>query len=239
MIPLATREAKTAQAAEEKAIFRSYAFGVVTNRDDWVYGDSISGLEAKVRYLIDAYNADLEKIGPHVKPEDIGSLIDTSIKWTRAVKRDLTERIRYQFDPQRIVSAMYRPFVRRFLYFSPQLNEMPNLMPRYFGPAGTLTNRAIVVTDPTSQKPFMTMAIDTVPDMHLVGAAAGGVVIPLTIQDSKGTIENVTDWALRRFRRATRETVGDRLARSPKKISLTMCTECYTIPLTATNTHLT
>src|ERR1019366_7901406 len=95
---------------------------------------------------------------------------------------------------------MYRPFVRRFLYFSAQLNEMQNLMPRYFGLAGTLTNRAIVVSDPTSQKPFMTMAVDTVPDMHLVGAAAGSVVIPLMIQGANGAVENVTDWALRRFK---------------------------------------
>lgn len=200
LIPIAAKQTKSAKtAAQEKAIFRSYSFGVVTNRDDWVYSDSEVDLKTKVRFLIDAYNADLVRLGPLAQSGNIGSLIDTTIKWTRAVKRDLVRSVKYEFDANRIISATYRPFVRRFLYFSPQLNEMPNLMPKYFGQAGKLKNQAIVFSDPTSQKPFMAMAVDSCPDMHLVGAAAGSVVLPLAIPDSTGSVANVTDWALEQF----------------------------------------
>jgi predicted helicase len=202
LIPVATRAAKAARkASQEKAIFRSFSFGVVTNRDDWVYAFSKDDVEAKVRFLIDSYNADAARLGASVRSGNVGSLVDTTIKWTRAVKRDLEHGVRYAFEKQRIVSAVYRPFVRRFLYFSPQLNEMPNLMPRYFGASGKGRNRAIVFTDPTSQKPFMVTAVDSCPDMHLVGAAAGSVVLPFVVPGTDGPADNVTDWALAKFQK--------------------------------------
>ena len=105
-------------------------------------------------------------------------LLDTSIKWTRAVKKDLQRGVRYQFDAERIVEALYRPFVKRWLYYSPQLNEMPNRTPKIFAD-GTARNRCLVFTDPTAQKPWMACSVDRLPDMHFVGAAAGTVCVPL------------------------------------------------------------
>jgi predicted helicase len=97
---------------------------------------------------------------------------------------------------------MYRPFCQRYLYFSPQLNEMPNLMPDFFGEDGLWTNQALIFTDPTSQKPFMALATSKCPDMHLVGAAAGSVTMPLQKRgDSEDPVDNVTEWALEQFRK--------------------------------------
>jgi len=45
------------------------------------------------------------------------------------------------------------------------------------------------------------MAVDMCPDMHLVGAAAGSVVLPLTIEETHGTGENITDWGLEQFKK--------------------------------------
>ncbi|OGA12567.1 MAG: DNA methyltransferase, partial [Betaproteobacteria bacterium RIFCSPLOWO2_02_FULL_63_19] len=130
LLPMATRGAKAAKKPSlEKAVFKTFSFGVVTNRDEWVYGDSEREVSQKVRYLIDAYNSDVERIGRVEKGTNVGALVDTQIKWTRAVKKDLERAVRYSFDSKRIVPAAYRPFMSRFLYFSPQLNEMPNLMP--------------------------------------------------------------------------------------------------------------
>jgi predicted helicase len=77
---------------------------------------------------------------------------------------------------------------------------MPNLMGHYFGSDGRATNRAIVFTDPTSQKPFMVNAVSRCPDMHFVGAAAGTVVLPFETIGSDGRrAENITDWTLQQF----------------------------------------
>ena len=50
--------------------------------------------------------------------------LDASIKWTRAVKKDLQNGIEYKFYPDRIIQAVYRPFVKANLYFDKNLNEM-------------------------------------------------------------------------------------------------------------------
>ena len=203
LLPIATRDAKAAKKSSlEKAVFKTFSFGVVTNRDEWVYGDSEKEVSQKVRYLIDAYNSDVERIGHVNKGTNIGALVDTQIKWTRAVKRDLERAVRYTFESKRIVPAAYRPFMSRLLYFSPQLNEMPNLMPQYFGSDGRGDNIAVVFTDPTSQKPFMVAALSKCPDMHFVGAAAGSVVLPLQRFERDATrVDNITDWALDQFKK--------------------------------------
>ncbi|MGA8277742.1 MAG: type ISP restriction/modification enzyme, partial [Rhodanobacteraceae bacterium] len=129
LIPVASKTAKQAKkASQEKAIFRSYSFGEVTNRDDWVYGESPTEVCEKVSYLVDAYNIDRKRLAG-LKDASLAASLGSDIKWTRAVKRDLQNGVAYDFDAARIRSALYRPFVHRLLYFSRQLNEIPNLMP--------------------------------------------------------------------------------------------------------------
>jgi hypothetical protein len=86
-----------------------------------------------------------------------------------------------------------------FLYFSSQLNEMQNRMAEFFGPLADRRNVSLVFSDPTSQKPFMTIATDVCPDMHLVGAASESITIPRSI-DGTESADNITDWALEQFR---------------------------------------
>ena len=202
LMALASKEAKASKVqARDKAIFKTYSFGVVTNRDEWVYGDERPGLERRVQFLIDAYNRDVVRLAGKVDKASVAAKIDTSIKWTRAVKRDLTNGVKYRYEAKRIIEAQYRPFCKRLLYFSPKLNEMPNLMPAFFGEFGDSVSRAIVFSDPTSQKPFMAMGVARCPDMHLVGAAAGSVTLPASVIAKREQSSNVTDWALDQFKK--------------------------------------
>jgi predicted helicase len=188
----------TKVGGQEHAVFKSFSLGVVTNRDEWVYAEAASDVEAKVRTLIATYNDDCERLQSVRDPKERASLLDNSIKWTRSVKRDLASGTKYKFDPLLITSAQYRPYVKKKLYFSAQLNEMQNLMKDYFGKDGKLKNKALVFTDPTSQKSFMALVVNTCPDMHLVGAAAGAVTVPRFLRSGEGA-DNVTDWALKQF----------------------------------------
>lgn len=200
LLPVASKEAKLAKSAgKERAIFRLFSLGVVTNRDDWVYDDSIDSLERKVRHLIDAYNTDVRRLAGITDREKVVAMLDTSIKWTRAVKNDLLKGLRYSFDKQAIQRSLYRPFVTRYLYFDRHLNEMQYRLPEIFGKGGVDRERTIVFTDPTAQKPFMVLCVDRVFDLHLVGAAAGSVGVPLRAQGKGGITDNVTDWAVEQF----------------------------------------
>ena len=66
--------------------------------------------------------------------------------------------------------------------------------------AGDWENKAIVYTQAGSQKPFCVIAVDTLPDLHLVGAAAGSEYLPFYRYDEGGNrVENITDWSLKQF----------------------------------------
>ncbi|HEM7900401.1 TPA: N-6 DNA methylase [Burkholderia cenocepacia] len=196
LLPLVSKDAKSSRsAAKAKAIFKLYSLGVVTNRDEWVYSDNPLHVERQVRYLIDVYNAERTRsVSSRAKPEG-------PIKWTRAVKRDLANNVRYDYSDGKVVQASYRPFVRRWLYSSRKLNEMVYRTPEIFGD-GSQTSPSIVVTDPTAQKPWMTMAVDRIPDLHFVGAAAGTLCLAAkTLDGAGGQQDNITDWALDQFRK--------------------------------------
>ena len=194
LLPVLSKEAKAAKRqSDERAVFRRFTLGVVTNRDDWVYGESDTVVEAKVRSLIEDYEAQRKAMEERSTPPP------SAIKWTRAVKRDLTANTRYAFDEGKIVAASYRPFVRRQLYFSRRLNEMVYRTPEIFGD-GTLTAPCIVVSDPSAQKPWMALAADRLPDLLFVGAAAGAVCLPRsTLSEGDTRHDNITDWALKQF----------------------------------------
>lgn len=195
LIPLASKETKAAKTGtKDRAIFKLFSLGVVTNRDDWVYDERDDLLSAKIRFLIDAYNTDVSRHERHGEVEP-----NATIKWTRAVKADLQRHIRYEYDGTSATEACYRPFVKRRLYFHPKLNEMQYQLPAIFG-HGHVRNRCIVLTDATAQKPWMACAIDQVPDLHFVGAAAGTVCLPCQrLSSDDAFVENITDWALKQF----------------------------------------
>ena len=199
-VPLADKATKSTKVAgQEQAIFKAFSFGVVTNRDEWVYSENVEHLAKKVRHLISTYNEDCGRLQSIRDPKERAELLDKSIKWTRAVKKDLANGVKYKFDASLIAAAQYRPYVKRILYFSGQLNEMQNLMKEFFGNSAQSKNPSLIFTDPTSQKPFMAIVTDTCPDMHLVGAAAGSVTLPWSLEAKKQP-DNITDWSLAQFR---------------------------------------
>ncbi|MFZ1962416.1 MAG: type ISP restriction/modification enzyme [Roseiarcus sp.] len=194
-VALASKETKAAKSASsERAIFKLFSLGVVTARDEWVYAESKELLEAKIKHLIGAFNADSAKLSELRDAKEIAGKLDYSIKWTRAVKRDLRSHKKYEFDQKLGVVSIYRPFHKLYLYFSSQLNEMIYQQRDIFG--WDLENCAIVID--VSGKPFSALCVDKLPDYHVNG---DGICFPLLRYAADGShFENITDWALNQFR---------------------------------------
>jgi predicted helicase len=194
LLPVAVKRGAT--AGEPLAVFSLYSLGVVTNRDEWVYDVDAKNVRAKVRHLIEVYNADVKKLKGVADPTALNYLI----KWTRAVKQSLERGDRFKFEQERVIETAYRPFTKLMLYYSGQLNEVRYQLPQIFGDSGKLENVAICQTDAASQKPFMVLAVNQVPDLHFVGAASGTNVLSLYRYDEQGNRQdNLTDWGLRQF----------------------------------------
>lgn len=198
LLMLASKDVKSGEKKE--AVFKLFSLGVVTNRDEWVYDEKSKDLSTKVKYLIDIYNADRKKYNGMSKKE-IAENVNYSIKWTRAVKADLCKGITYKFDKTKITETLYRPFTKRKLYYSSQLNEMQYQIPAIFGKQGERTNKTIIFTDANSQKPFTACCSSIISDLHFVGAACGSECLPLYRYNKYGERQdNITDWGLKQFR---------------------------------------
>lgn len=185
LIPLASKETKAAKtAAKERAVFKSYALGVNTARDEWIYGKSLESTTNKMQFFVRQYD-DAES------PESA-----LHVKWSRNLKRRHQQGRREAFDAQRIISANYRPFSPAFLYDSPLFIDELGIRDS-LGKDASVTS--IVVTDPTAQKPWMVCAVSGIADLHFVGAAAGAVCLPQAVTSERHVADNITDWALKQF----------------------------------------
>ena len=200
LIPVASKQAKGAKKpSQEKAIFKLFTLGIVTNRDEWVYGNDPAHIEQKVRFLIDAYNADVKKLSTVRDRSKLEDMIDTTIKWTRAVKNDLGKSIRYRFDADAIVESYYRPFVKRHLYFSRQLNEMLYQVPQLFGPKVGSNHAFCFASEERSA--FGVIAFADVPNKDVFMPSAAQVLAYYRFDDAGNRTDNITDWALDQFKK--------------------------------------
>lgn len=60
LIPIADKKTKAAKGkAQEKAIFRLYSLGIVTNRDEWAYDFDPSSVDAKIRLFSSKFNDEI------------------------------------------------------------------------------------------------------------------------------------------------------------------------------------
>jgi predicted helicase len=104
--------------------FNTYAIGIATNRDAWVYNYSQDEIVRNMNCLIDFYN---NQIGE--------SEMDTNqkyISWTANLKKDLKKGIKHTFDKKEITNSIYRPFCLQKLYFDRPFIERPGLNSKLF-----------------------------------------------------------------------------------------------------------
>jgi len=179
---------------DEKAIFKLFSLGVITARDEWVYDKKKEHLEKKMRFLVEVYNSEAERLAGKVSRGEIADHVDYAIKWTRAVKNDLTKGKLYAFQNHCMSDCLYRPFIRKKLYFSHELNEMQYQLPMIF-PNQQSENVVIAVN--VGNKPFNVLASKCLVDYHFNGDSQ---CLPLYRYSKDGKRgDNITDWALKQF----------------------------------------
>jgi predicted helicase len=175
----------------QPAIFDLFSNGVKTQRDEWVYDFSASALADKMRYFVQVYER---------ARQDRDSSDQLAIKWDRELTKYLAQGIEKKFDPGAVVSSLYRPFTVMRLYFDRHFNGMTYQLPSIF-PDAASDNLVICFTGAGSEKPFMCLVTDKLPDLHLVGAGSSTQCLPLYRYTAEGErVDNITDWALAQFR---------------------------------------
>jgi predicted helicase len=188
LIPVATKETKAAKVpGQERAIFKLYSLGVVTNRDEWVYDFNFDNLVTKVAEFVFRYS------------EILSGNDNLQIKLTRLVKVLLKKKNKIEFSARNIIDSYYRPYSKLKLYYSKQINEMLYLQDQIRAQFES-SIAAITISGAPASKPFQILAVDCVPSLDLLEKTQ---TLPLYRYTKSGErIDNITDWALGQFQTA-------------------------------------
>jgi predicted helicase len=201
-LPMGTKETKSLDSLEARAIFRTYSLGVSTNRDSVVYDFNLEQLKKRVDDFCDHYNGEVVRF-QQKRPEP--SALDEflrrdHIKWSRNLKSELKRTRFLVFDPACIRETLYRPFTKKLLYFADIMVDEPGQNFRFF-PRDKPDNKVLFTPTSGARADFWCFAGDCVPNLNLmsIDAAQG---FPLYTYDAEGTHrrDNVTDWALEQFK---------------------------------------
>jgi predicted helicase len=189
LVETANPSTKNAKRREdETAVFKLYAMGISTNRDEWVTDLDQSNLTAKMKFFADQYS--LTAMGNR-------DFIPT-IKWSRNLKRKLKAGKMEDFADANIVPYRYRPYIDKYLYSSDLYVDEAGAIMSFFSAQAEARNPIICITS-HKQVPFAVQAVDTLFDAGL--GSRGTYGIALYWYDGNGKrVSNITNTGLEIFR---------------------------------------
>ena len=184
LLPIADKFVKSGKSKE--AIFELFSLGASTNRDDWVIDLNKNNLDKKIRFFF----SHLKKIKGRYENDNI-------VKWSRNLKRRITQGVKENFDSQKIISLNYRPFIKQYIYDSTLLiDEISSVREIFSG-----NNLAFASMGISSDKPFTVLGTNIFSDLNYLSPAANGCrIYSLYRYDKSGNRkDNITDWGLQQF----------------------------------------
>lgn len=160
-----------------QTFFNTYAIGVATNRDAWVYNFSKKEIEKNMQQMIAFYNQQREDFltaKQNNSKLDIEDFIDTNatkISWTVNLRKELSKNKKFFINLNEINSSIYRPFCKQNLYFDKPFIERPGINPKLF-PNTNLSNLVINCHGLGGNKLHSTLMTNSIIDLNCLEAGA-------------------------------------------------------------------
>ena len=189
LLTLADPETKFAKrVADQRAVFKLFANGAKSNRDDWVYDFDADTLCDKAMFFANAFNEFADNGDESNVPV---------IKWSSSLQERLMREHRIKYDESSGIKSLFRPFVVKYFFANTAMNDrLTQYHYQMFGNSLQQPNMAINVC--LNGKDFYTLATGRLVDYHFTGDTQ---CLPLYRYDKKGKqVTNITRWGLRQFR---------------------------------------
>ena len=156
---------------EGKGIFELHSSGVNTNRDAWVYNYCSKALAQNMKRIINTYNEEQKRLAnTELTIKNVDQYIDrdpTKISWSRSLRDSLRLGKPAKFGQQKIVTASYRPFNKKCLYFCSMFDEVLSQTHKI---QPIRDNRWFCVSG-IDAKQFTVFMTDTIPDRNIFEVA--------------------------------------------------------------------
>ena len=153
--------------------------------------------------MIDTYNEQLfkwERRGNQsTNVDDFVVYDDQKISWSRDLKAKVKRGRLTEFAEHKVRDSFYRPFTKSFLYFDRVINDVVYLFPSIFPTVETETENLVIWLKVGGDWSMFALMADKLSDQLPQG---GSQCFPFYTYDEDGSNrrENITDWALDRFR---------------------------------------
>ena len=200
LIPLADRQTKLRKSLDDdRAVFRLFANGVKSNRDDWVYDFDVHNLRAKALFFADTYNGLLEKRDESYNPV---------IKWSRDLRNEYRRGRRIVYSEANRVESLFRPFIAKEHFADFTINDvLTRNHYESFGKDLHQPNNIIMFSGVSSVKPFQALASDKLPNFDLLEKTQ---CLPLYRYTEDGErVSNITRWGIDQVNGHYRREWGD------------------------------
>ena len=169
--------------------------GLETGRDAWIYNYSREKLGKNVQTTIDFYNSH--------SPTDFDP---KKFVWTSSARQNKNRGLKIDFDAEKFLEGMYRPFCKTNFYFGDALIHRRGQMDSFF-PTG-YENLLICVSGVGGEKELSTIITDKIIDLNALHS--GTQCFPLYFYEEarQGTLgkdfgekmerrDGISDWAMR------------------------------------------
>ncbi|MEK8018060.1 MAG: type ISP restriction/modification enzyme, partial [Candidatus Parabeggiatoa sp.] len=199
LLPLANKETKLAKSEkEERAFFKLFFNGFVTASDEWVYDFSQANLAKKVNYFCRIYEQEKVRWNQSNQKVSINNFVDRTLKWTSELETHLQKASTLEFNSNFARESLYRPFIKRVLYFDRIIVHRIYQQGELFKFGKTDTNKLICFSGLSSTKPFQSLITKYVAGFDFLEKTQ---CLPLYRYNKQGNrTDNITDWGLNQFR---------------------------------------
>lgn len=157
--------------SELNGLFLSKSLGVSTNRDIWVYGFNNKSVMENSEQMVDNFNSEIRRL-EHYTEDKLTQINQEKnfISWSRGLKSVFKKGNEIKLDRTNMGLHLYRPFVKKWLYYDPNIIERSRKFRRTFGEH----NEVILVPGTGSRRKFSTLVTDKIPDLNILDAGAQG-----------------------------------------------------------------
>ena len=190
-----------------QGIFNLWSYGIVTNKDAWLWSYDKKLVANNAKNMILAFNSELKRYKNSTTKKEVKDFVnkdDARISWSRALVNRFKRGNELTYNADSIKLGLYRPFSKQWVYTDEQLVEMQyqtnKMMPQKKN-AGNM-----IMSIVKSDREFSALITDCMPDLQL---SSNGQCFPLYYYDTEnkrntlfGTdrIDAINDEALKVFR---------------------------------------
>lgn len=206
---------ENAKGKESDAVFTTFSQGLNTARDTWIYNFDCDGVAKSMGLLIETYQTILiaDAAG---KPDDFVPQGPAYMKWDATLKAHRGRRRSAEFEVDRIVPSIYRPFTKRFVYYDRMFINSSYRIPSIYM-SGQPQPRAIITSGIGSESGFTALMVNLPPNLDIVPksqvfpefwfeeAPAGGMFENLSNEVQRR--QGISKWAVDQFSSATGRAV--------------------------------